>query len=265
MTVWVREAKATTECPTVSVLDDAKSDLRVEQVESNKVLVDWSKLWSFVEWSECFSKVSIVVNENDEKLINVENVSAKSHVVEVTPCEEVRFEVEVTLRGQDQELRVKSLRSEAAFKTYLPPKPKENVSVELGRHQDPNGVIDVTKADLKVKFEDLVDDPGCHKVTGAELRYRGLTLKPWTMMMMLTSTSGPSWRRPTCSALGNGPLRAWIRSVRPISLPSCCLEHPEPTPPWFVLAPWSRQVVSCWKSLDSRSSCPVPDQSRSRQ
>ena len=66
---------------------------------------------------------------------------------------------------------VVSQKSKSGFKTFKAPKAKENLADVTHEYLiDSDDMVDLTKLDLSLKFEDVVEDPSCHKVNGAELR-----------------------------------------------------------------------------------------------
>ena len=70
-----------------------------------------------------------------------------------------------------EKTEVVSQKSKSGFKTFEAPKAKENLTnVTHEYHVDSDNVVDLTRLDLRLSFEDVVEDPSCHKVNGAELR-----------------------------------------------------------------------------------------------
>ena len=173
-------------CPTASDLEDS-SVPKVSQIDSSTIQVDWSDLWTQVDWTGCFSEVEIVVNDI-ESLI-VEDIESQTANISATPCEETRVKIQATLSETGE--NVTSFGSDLDFKTFKSPQAKNLSQLELEHHVEQSGTIDLTSVDLKVSFQDLVEEPGtetkrkllklnnysfaisgCRKVVGAELRYR---------------------------------------------------------------------------------------------
>ena len=98
------------------------------------------------------------------------DLAAKSIEVAVNPCEETRFKVLAVTKAES--IEVESHRTKSGFKTFRAPKAKASISnVSHEYHIDSDSVVDLTKVDLVLNIEDLVEDPACNKVNGAELRW----------------------------------------------------------------------------------------------
>ena len=150
-------------CPTLRDLEDQNSvPDAVKQIRSDRVLIDWSELWSNFDF-ECFSKVSVLLGEDEVAV--VEDVEKKNASVEVTPCQEARFRIKVILSESGESFH--SHRTEADFMTYEAPKAKAHPHVEVDYAER-----DFTRLRVKSKFTDLVENPACRKVTATELRFR---------------------------------------------------------------------------------------------
>ena len=82
---------------------------------------------------------------------------------------ETIFQVSALTKAEKTE--VMSQKSKSGFKTFQAPKAKENLTdVTQEYHIDSDNVVDLTKLDLSLNLEDVLEDPSCHKVNGAELR-----------------------------------------------------------------------------------------------
>ena len=98
------------------------------------------------------------------------DLAARSIEVAVNPCEETRFKVLALTKAERTE--VESSKTKNGFKTFQAPKAKERITqVSYEYHVDSDNVVDLTKVDLKLNFEDVVEDPSCKRVNGAELRW----------------------------------------------------------------------------------------------
>ena len=87
----------------------------------------------------------------------------------MSPCEVVSFKVVVLTKAEGTQ--VESYKTKSGFKTYKAPKAKENITqVSHEYHVDPDNVVDLTKVDLSLNLQDLVEDPSCKMVKDAELR-----------------------------------------------------------------------------------------------
>ena len=97
------------------------------------------------------------------------DLASRSLEVAVKPCQETAFQVSALTKEEKTE--VVSQKSKSGFKTFKAPRAKENLTdVTHEYHIDSDDMVDLTKLDLSLKFEDVVEDPSCHKVNGAELR-----------------------------------------------------------------------------------------------
>ena len=97
------------------------------------------------------------------------DLASRSLEVAVKPCQETAFQVTALTKAEKTE--VVSQKSKSGFKTFEAPKAKENLTnVTHEYHVDSDNVVDLTKLELSLNLEDVLEDPLCHKVNGAELR-----------------------------------------------------------------------------------------------
>ena len=97
------------------------------------------------------------------------DLASRSLGVAVKPCQETAFQVTALTKAEKTE--VVSQKSKSGFKTFEAPKAKENLTnVTHEYHVDSDNVVDLTKLELSLNLEDVLEDPLCHKVNGAELR-----------------------------------------------------------------------------------------------
>ena len=103
------------------------------------------------------------------------DLSAKSIEVAVNPCDETRFKVLALTEAEGTE--VESFKTTSGFKTFQAPEAKENITqVSHEYHVDSDNVVDLTKVDISLNFKDVVEDPSCKRVNGAELRWGSFSL-----------------------------------------------------------------------------------------
>ncbi len=174
------DAEGASSCSSLSDWKGARGSPEVRQVDSRTALLDWSELWSARKWAGCVRSVRLVVMQAGREEVEMEVESpetSRNMTVGVEPCQETRFLVKVVLSGGGGE--VSSFRSRHGFKTHLAPmaKPTEalrGAAVVRGARPpgDGDGPIDLTTAEVKVSFGQVVEDPGCRKVVAAELRFR---------------------------------------------------------------------------------------------
>ena len=97
------------------------------------------------------------------------DLASRSLEVAVKPCQEATFQVSALTKAEKTE--VVSQKSKSGFKTFQAPKAKENLTdITHEYHIDSDDMVDLTKLDLSLNFEDVLEDSSCHKVAGAELR-----------------------------------------------------------------------------------------------
>ena len=97
------------------------------------------------------------------------DLASRSLEVAVKPCQETTFQVSALTKAEKTE--VVSKKSKSGFKTFQAPMAKESLTnVTHKYHIDSDNVVDLTKLELSLNLEDVLEDPLCHKVNGAELR-----------------------------------------------------------------------------------------------
>ncbi len=175
-------AQQDSECQDASAWRDSRGSPEVFQVDSETALLDWGGLWTDLRWEGCVERVAVVVkgggrDEEEELEVGEEGLEARNMTVSVEPCVEARFAVKVFLSSDVEE--VTSFKSKIGFKTFKPPRAKatasEKATVVRGGGGGGGGgeaKIDLTTADVKVAFNDVVEDPACRRVIAAELRVR---------------------------------------------------------------------------------------------
>lgn len=166
------------DCPTLEELSDQRIVPEITQVDSEHALVEWSGLWDEMDWTNCLSSAAILINGEEEQAL--EDLNGRNQTVKVEPCEETTAEIKVTLSETGEEAL--SFRSKKGFKTYKSPLTKEETAIEFSHHVDDKGVIVLTKADVRVKFNELVYDPSCRRVFSSELRFRRDGDEIWTVV-----------------------------------------------------------------------------------
>ncbi len=178
-----RAQRQDSECQDASAWRDSRGSPEVFQVDSETALLDWGGLWTDLRWEGCVERVVVVVkgggrDEEEELEVGEEGLEARNMTVSVDPCAEARFAVKVFFLSSDVE-EVTSFKSKIGFKTFKPPRAKatasEKATVVRGGGGGGGGgeaKIDLTTADVKVAFNDVVEDPACRRVIAAELRVR---------------------------------------------------------------------------------------------
>ncbi len=164
------------ECDPVKEWMESRSSPQVKQLDSTRVLLDWSQLWTERSWEGgCVESATIVVaaQQGDKVQVPVQDPhSSRNATLTVTPCQVTRFSLKLALSGGEE---VSSFRTERGFKTFLAPKAKEDLSegaVVRGGTSQSAKVSDLTTAAVRISFADVVEDPACRRVVATELRFK---------------------------------------------------------------------------------------------
>ena len=177
------------DCPTKDQLEDNNGEPLITQLSPTQIQLDWTDLWTDFEWYACFIYIKVVketdggdaTEDDTENQFEVRDVNQKTLEITVTPCEEVRFAVRAELL--ENEGQAQSYFSKRRFKSFAEPLGKTIDATLFKYHKDPDsGVLDLTRVDIDVDFDDVVEDPSCRRVVGTELRLRKEGEEVWTVV-----------------------------------------------------------------------------------
>jgi len=151
-------------CPSLEDLHSVLGDVKAHQVNNHEIYVDWSRLWPDINWA-CAVTVKVIVNGTTSFAVPFSD--QKFLAIPVEPCQtlNVIIEAEFDDPNGSEATRVQSVPS-LETKTFRPPSGNLNAQNLIS--------LDFVQGNLKsfkldAKFDDLVLDKECSKVTNVEV------------------------------------------------------------------------------------------------